>query len=127
MTCCGRLEVKDLKGLSRKNERCKSISSGSIPKKMTKTARPVTSANSIKEKKMQEKSEEYKAIESLLTKLAYLGFSILVSLLLIIGGITKLTVTALFGGTNDWAGLGILTLGVAGLTTVFVWLSFKRR
>ena len=76
---------------------------------------------------MQEKSEEYKAIESLLTKLAYIGLSIFVSLLLIIGGITKLTVTALFGGTNDWAGLAILTLGVAGRTSVFVGLSLKRR
>lgn len=76
---------------------------------------------------MQEKSEEYKAMESLFVKLTYLGLGIVVSLLLVLGGIVKLAVTASFGGGNDWLGLSALTLGVAGLVAVFSWLSMKRR
>jgi cation transport ATPase len=77
--------------------------------------------------KAEAESQDRKHMERLLLSLTYLAGAILLSMLLIIGGLVQLALTAALDGAHGWAGLLSLVIGATGLVSIYTWALISRK
>jgi hypothetical protein len=86
-----------------------------------------TKAETEAKAEAEAESQDRKHMERLLLSLTYLAGAILLSILLIIGGLVQLALTAALGGAHGWAGLLSLVIGATGLVSIYTWALISRK
>lgn len=75
--------------------------------------------------KAQDKSQEYKQIESLMISLTYLAAILALSIMLAVGGLVFFAMSAIVQDLQ-WVGLIVSAVGFSGILGIYVWALASR-